>query len=75
MLMSIFEKIHLPIKFSGSTTESILILLYSVSLNERLNNGGFCAAHSSLSSVITVNGYTELSEYPILSRYLKRIYK
>ena len=35
---------------------------------------GLCAAHSALSSIVTIKGYTKLSEHPFISRYLKGIY-
>ena len=35
---------------------------------------GLCAARSALSSILTIKGYTKLSEHPFISRYLKGIY-
>ena len=35
---------------------------------------GLCAAHSALSSIVTIKGYTKLSEHPFISCYLKGIY-
>ena len=36
--------------------------------------GGLCAAPSALSSIVTIKGYTKLSEHPFISRCLKCIY-
>ena len=48
----------------------IIVLDYynGIETNDKL------AARSALSSIVTIKGYTELSEHPFISRYLKGIY-
>ena len=36
--------------------------------------GGLCGARSALSSVVCIKGFSKLSDYPVISRYLKGIF-
>ena len=50
-----------------------LSFMHGIYINGCLYSG-LCAARSALSSIVTINGYTKLSEHLFVSRYLKGIY-
>ena len=52
---------------------TVLSFMHGMYINGCLYSG-LCAARSALSSIVTIKGYTKLSEHPFISRYLKGIY-
>ena len=52
---------------------TVLSFMHGMYINGCLYSG-LCAARSAFSSIVTIKVYTELSEHPFISRYLKGIY-
>ena len=52
---------------------TVLSFMHGMYINGCLYSG-LCAARSALSSIVTIKGYTKLSEHPFISCYLKGIY-
>ena len=53
---------------------TVLTFMHGMYLNGCLYSG-LCTGRSALSSVVTIRGYLKLSEHPLVSWYLKGIYK
>ena len=51
---------------------TVMSFMHGMYTNAKLY-GGFCVAHSALSSVIKIKSYAKLSQHPFISRYLKDI--
>ena len=47
--------------------------MHGMCINGCLYNG-LCASRSALSSIVTIKGYTKLSEHTFISRYLRGFY-
>ena len=56
-----------------SDVNTVISFMHGMYINGCLYSG-LCAARSALSSIVTMKGYTKMSEHPFISRYLKVIY-